>query len=321
MKTKVLEILKKEDGYLSGEALSAELGMTRSAVWKYMKMLKQDGYVIDSVRNKGYRLLDSPDLLEQEEIRRYLKTAVIGQRLVILKSVDSTNDEAKRLVRNNHDDGIVVVAEEQFAGKGRLGRKWSSGSDGGLYFSVVMRPELPPSDIASITLASGYAVCLAIREFTGLDARIKWPNDVVIGRKKVCGILTEMSAQSDRIECVITGIGVNVNQSSFSREIADRATSLRLEARRSFNRSEFLAVLLNMLEKVMDVFLVSLSADDMTDFRQLCVTLGRPVTIHRGNTELSGMAVDISPRGDLIVRTDQGDVTVNSGEVTVQGIY
>lgn len=321
MKTKILKRLKESDSFVSGETISEELGITRSAVWKNINLLRSEGYVIDSVRNKGYRLVSSPDVPDEKLILEKLHTNVIGKKLIVLKSVDSTNDEAKRLTRSSYEDGVVIVALKQLAGKGRMGRKWSSDEEGGLYFSFILRPELPPSDIASITLASGYAVCLAIREYTGIDARIKWPNDIIAGNKKLCGILTEMAAQSDRIDYVVTGIGINVNNASFPDEIRDKATSLRLETGRIFDRSDFLASVLNMIDKVMSLFLVSLSTDDMDQFKTLCATLGREVSVKRGNTVITGIASDISASGELIVKTDSGEINISSGEVTVQGIY
>ena len=321
MKTKILNILQKNTNYISGEELSEKLGITRSAVWKHINTLKYEGYIIDSIRNKGYKLLSSPDILDSHRISSRLDTQFIGKKIILLRSTDSTNEEAKRIAQKSSDDGIIIAAEEQRAGKGRLGRSWSSGADGGLFFSLLMRPELPPVDIASITLASGYAVCLAIRNFTGLDARIKWPNDVIIGNKKLCGILTEMAAQSDCIDYVIIGIGVNVNNASFPEEISEKATSLYLETDTRINRSDLLAEIIKRLDSVISSFLVSLSIDDIENFKRLCATMGRQVSVKRGNTEITGTACDITPTGELIIQTDIGNVTINSGEVTVQGIY
>ena len=164
-------------------------------------------------------------------------------------------------------------------------------------------------------------MCLAIRSFTGLDARIKWPNDIIIGNKKLCGILTEMAAQSDCIDYVVTGIGINVNNVSFPEEISQKSTSLYLETGTKINRSDLLAEVIKRLDSVISSFLVSLSIDDIENFKSLCATIGRQVSVKRGNTELTGTACDITPTGELIIKTDSGEVTVNSGEVTVQGIY
>ena len=230
MQTKILSALQKADDYLSGEALSEQLGITRSAIWKHINKLKKEGYAIHAVRNRGYKLLALPDVLNAEVLAKELEGCVIGHPLITLKTVDSTNEEIKRRAKEGAAHGLVVTAEEQTAGKGRFGRQWCAGHDGGLYFSVLLRPDLPPADIASITLASGYAVCLAVREFTGLPAEIKWPNDIIIGTKKLCGILTEMAAQSDKVDYVVIGIGINVNNRSFPAVIANKLIFLTVSS-------------------------------------------------------------------------------------------
>ncbi len=321
VKSKILLQLKKADGYISGEQLSSALGVTRSAVWKNIKALKADGYEIDSVRNRGYRLLSIPDLLNKDEIMNNTKTGLVGKRLVVLDSVDSTNEEIKRLAAKGEESGTIVAAERQTAGKGRFGRVWTS-ENGGLYFTLLLRPELPPNDISSITLAAGYAVCLAVREYTGLEAMIKWPNDIIIGSKKICGILTEMAAQSDRIDYVAIGIGININHESFPDEIAHKATSLFLETGSKLDRNKFFSIVIECLDRVLEKFLVSLSTEDIKLFKKMCATLDRRVTIRKNGADISGIASDITTSGELIVTKEDGEkITVNSGEVTVQGIY
>jgi len=320
MKSEILSELKKADGFISGEKLSSMLGITRSAVWKYVNALKEEGCDIISVRNKGYKLVSAPDMLNEYEIMNGNITEVVGKRLVILKSVDSTNEEVKRLASKGEPGGTIVAAEKQTAGKGRFGRSWNS-DDGGLFFSVLLRPELPPGDISSITLAAGFAVCLAVREYTKTDARIKWPNDVIIGKKKICGILTEMTAQSDRIDHVAIGIGINVNNSYFPDEISDKATSLFIETGTRINRNEFFGVVIKYLDAILKNFFISLSVDDMKLFKELCATVGREVTVKRVTGDVHGKAVDITPSGELIVYDGYKNIVVNSGEVTVQGIY
>ncbi len=322
MKDKILLALKEADGYLSGEQLSGRFGITRSAVWKHIVKLKEEGYCIHSMRNRGYRLESEPDILNQTSLRCALKGQWLGQNLITMKTVDSTNEEIKRLARQGAENGLVVAAEEQTAGKGRFSRTWSSEGNGGLYFSLLLRPELTPAEISSITLTAGYAVCLAIREYISLPAAIKWPNDVIIGRKKVCGMLTEMAAQSDKIDYIIIGIGVNVNNASFPEVIAKKATSLFLETGHTVNREEFFVCVLRHLEKALSHFMVSVSIEDIEEFKQLCATMGREVTLERSGQLIKGKACDISPKGELIILTDEGEqLTVNSGEVTVQGIY
>ena len=319
MKNKILSALKNTEGYISGEELSHSLNITRSAVWKHIEQLRDDGYIITSVRNKGYKLENNFDMVDEEKVGFHGET--VGKKLIVLKSTDSTNNELKRLARDGLESGTVVCAHTQTAGKGRFGRQWES-DKGGLYFSIFLKADLPPSDIASITLASGYAVCLAIREYTGLDARIKWPNDIIIENRKICGILTEMAAQSDRLDYILIGIGINVNNAEFPDEIKNKATSLLIETGKITDKSAFFGKVLESLDKVLSSFLVSISIADMEDFKKLCATLGREVSVQHGGSILTGKAVDITTLGELVIETqDNEKICISSGEVTVQGIY
>ena len=319
MKDRILSVLKNADGYVSGEDLSKNLGITRSAVWKHISQLKDEGYIINSVRNRGYKLENVFDMIDEKKLSFNAET--LGMKIILLKSTDSTNSELKRLARVNSESGTVVCAYSQTAGKGRFGRQWNSDT-GGLYFSFILRADLPPSDIASITLAAGYAVCLAIRNYTGLDAKIKWPNDVIIENRKVCGILTEMAAQSDRMDYIIVGTGINLNNAAFPEEIRQKATSVFIETGKNTDKTDFFRTVLIYLDKVMTSFMISISLDDMDNFRKLCATLGRKVSVQRGEKVISGKAVDITPMGELVIETeDNTKISVLSGEVTVQGIY
>lgn len=321
MKEKVLEILTGAQDYVSGEELSRQLGVSRTAIWKYINALREEGYEIASSTNKGYILEASPERLDAHKISDGAFFETVGTRIEILDTVDSTNNEIKRRAADGAESGLIIVSEKQTGGKGRLGREWSSDS-GGLYFTALLRPELPPTDIASITLAAGYAVCLAIRRVTGLDARIKWPNDIIIGNKKVCGILTEMAAQSDMLDFVAIGIGVNVNHSSFPEEIESKATSLFIETGERTDRNELLREIIYYLDAVLSSFLISLYIDDMENFRGLCATIGKQVSVVRNGAEITGKAVDVNAVGELIIKDEEGkEYAVNSGEVTVQGIY
>ncbi len=194
MQKKIIELLTKTDGYVSGSEISEQLGVSRQAVWKAINSLKEQGYKIDSVTNRGYRLVAYPPHLNEPAIEKHLKTSVIGKNLIVLDEVGSTNDYLKKLGADGCENGTVAVAREQTQGKGRLGRVWKAKKDDSITFSFLLRPKIAPSEVSSITPLAGLAVCKAIREFTGLDCRIKWPNDIIIGKKKLVGILTEMSA-------------------------------------------------------------------------------------------------------------------------------
>lgn len=320
MKEKVL-LLLKEGEYISGEKLSEIFGVSRTAVWKAINALREDGYEIDSVTKKGYKLTKKPNVLNANAIAEGLKPKVVGKQIITLKTVDSTNDEVKRKAHNNAESGLVVISTEQTAGKGRLGRKWAS-SEGGVYFSILLRPELPPSDISGITLAAGLGVCIAIRKFTGLNAMIKWPNDVIVENKKICGILTEMTAQTDMVDFVVIGIGINVLQDSFPEEISNKATSLKIETKKEIDLSQLMHNIIGTLDNTISSYLFGISQEDMNLYKSMCATIGREVSLTRGGEKLSGKAIDITADGELVVRLESGKrISVNSGEVTVQGIY
>ena len=321
MKEKILSALKSSDDYISGEALSRSLGITRSAVWKNIHQLRKEGYMINSITNKGYKLQKDCNMIDIEKVMKDFQCDNIGKKLIFLKSIDSTNNEIKRLAAKGEESGTVVAAEIQTSGRGRFGRQWES-EKGGLYFSFLLRTDLPPGNIASITLAAGYAVCLAVREYTGLDARIKWPNDIIIENRKLCGILTEMSAQSDRLDYIITGIGININNTEFPDDIKHKASSILLETNKITDKSDFFRTVLTYIDRVLSSFLISISIDDMENFKGLCATLGREVSVKRGDTVLTGIAKDITPFGELVIETENAQsIKLSSGEVTVQGIY
>lgn len=322
-KEEILKRLRQCEGYLSGEQLSEALGVSRAAVWKAITVLREAGYAIDSVTNRGYRLTGSPDLLTPEEVRCGLHCKTLGSQIFLLPEVDSTNEEAKRQAQQGAPDGSVFIAEHQTGGKGRLGRNWSSPPGGGIWFSVLLRPGLMPSEISSITLLAGIAVCRGIRAVTGCEATIKWPNDVVIGSRKVCGILTELTAEIDRIEYVVLGIGINANMESFPEELSEKATSLRMEAGKDFPRAAVLRAVLEALEPLLERAKAGERLPAiLEEYKSLCVSLNRRVGFFFDGRQQTGTAVDVSPTGELIVERDGGGrLAVNAGEVVVQGIY
>ncbi len=315
MKNKILETLKSSDGYISGEAISHTLGISRAAVWKHIKKLKSEGYEIASLTNKGYRLMNAPTAISPSAVDMLLKTKYIARNIIYTDRTGSTNEEAKRL--SSSPDGTLFISDHQTDGKGRLGRAWSSPSGTGIFMSLLLKPYISPSDVSAITLIAGLAVCRAI----GAGAKIKWPNDVVIGTRKVCGILTEMSAEIDRIGYVVCGIGINANNISFPDELRGKATSVFIETGSAVSRTELIASVMNEFEPLYEKFLKSGFEPISEQYRRLCVTIGRDIrVIFRGN-EITGTAVDINKNGGLIVKTENDTITVTSGEVSVRGIY
>ena len=322
MQNKILDILQNSNDYISGQEISFHLGVSRQAVWKSINSLKEKGYTISSVTNKGYRLEAAPKYLNENSLKKHLHNKIIGSKLVVLDSVGSTNDYLKQLGNDGCPNGTVVAAREQTKGKGRLGRVWKTKKDDGIAFSVLLRPNIAPSEVSAITPLAGLAVCKAIREYTGLDCRIKWPNDIIVGKKKLVGILTEMSAEFDAVEYVISGIGINVDHSSFPEEIAFKATSIFLETGRHIDKNEFLACVLTHIENEFLRSNLELNPTALEEYNDLCATIGRSVAFQRGSRRTEGMAVGVAENGELKVMLSDGSIQlVNSGEVTVQGIY
>ncbi len=315
MKQKILKILTENDDYISGEKISEMLDISRAAVWKHIKKFKEDGYVIESVTNKGYRLISSPDIISENGIKSGLKTDFIGQNLVIFDETDTTNERAK--AASDLPDGSVFIAEVQTRGKGSRGRSWVSPRGEGIWLSILLKPDISPLEVSQITLVTGLAVCRAI----GLGSMIKWPNDIVIGGKKICGTLTEMSAEMNAVNYVVCGTGINVNTESFSEEIKDRATSMYLEGGAKFERNKIIAKFLNEFEKLYKIFIKKGLAAILDDYKKNCITIGREVSVIFKKATVIGTAVDVDESGALVVETDSGIIHVTSGEVSVRGIY
>ncbi|MDO5397653.1 MAG: biotin--[acetyl-CoA-carboxylase] ligase [bacterium] len=315
MKNRVLEMLQSAEGYISGEAISGKLGISRNAVWKHINKLRSEGYGIESVTNRGYRLNSSPDIISAEKIQENMNTEFIGRKIVYMEETDSTNNAAKAAA--DMPDGTLFISEIQTSGKGRLGRAWESPKGIGIWMSLLLKPEILPQDVAQITLVVGMAAAKGI----GCGAKIKWPNDVVIGTKKVCGILTEMSAEIERVNYVVTGIGINVNTEAFDGELSEKATSLYIETGKKCERCGIIRAFLENFEALYKKFLRGGIAALAEDYRELCITIGKEVSVIYPNRTINGKAVDINNEGELIVETETGTVTVGSGEVSIRGIY
>lgn len=315
MKNRILTILKASDGYVSGERISKELNISRSAVCKHIKKLRSEGYDISSVTNRGYMLKSVSDVISRERIAEKLNTEYIASNIVMFDEVDSTNNAAKR--SSDMPDGTLFVSEIQTGGKGRFGRAWSSPRGNGIWMSLLLKPHMLPQDVSQITLIAGMAVAKGI----GCGAAIKWPNDVVIGTKKVCGILTEMSAEIERVNYIVCGIGINVNTPLFDGELEKRATSLYIETGEKYERSVLISRVMNEFERLYKIFILDGISGIADEYRSLCITVGREVSVIYPNRTISGRAVDIDNDGQLIVETANGIITVASGEVSVRGMY
>ena len=301
------------DGFVSGEYMSAELGISRNTVWKYINALRRDGYKISSATNKGYKLDSSSDVYSESEIKRRLNTDFIGDIVFFTDKVDSTNMWAKRSY--DAPDGSVFVSEVQSNGRGRHGRAWESGKDG-VWFSLLMKPEIPIDKVSLITLVAGIAICRAV----GNGAKIKWPNDIIMSGKKICGILTEMSSEITTLNYIVCGIGINLNNTEFPEELAQKATSLMIETGKKYSKSEFLAHALSEFEKCYTVFLEKGFGALLDEYKEKCVTVGREVVITERGNKTVAKAVDITENGELTICENGKLRNVFAGEVSVRGL-
>lgn len=323
MRKKILELLKSQSGYVSGQDICDQLGVSRTAVWKNINALKAQGYQIDSVNNRGYKLLGEPDRIDEEALRPYLHTKWLGKQIYFKKEMDSTNIQAKRLGEDNAEHGTVVVTEHQTAGRGRRGKNWVSPVGVNCYFSILLRPDVVVDRASIITLVSALALAKTIRQVTDLDTMIKWPNDVIANGKKLCGILTESSTDLEYINYVVVGIGINMNQSDFPKEICDMASSVFLETGAQVNRAELLGAFLNAFERYYEIFLETEDLSRLVDeYNFLLVNRGKEVRIVEKNKERILTAVGIDKKGRLLVKDAAGkQETIISGEVSVRGLY
>lgn len=322
MKEKILELLKQADGYVSGQMICEQLNVSRTAVWKNINALKREGYQIDSVNNKGYRLISEPDLLNEMRIREYLQTKWLAKKIIYLPVTDSTNTQAKKMGEEGAEHGTLVVTQCQTAGRGRRGRSWES-PEGNVYFTFLLRPEVEISRASMITLVAALAVAKAVDDVTGLDSKIKWPNDVVANGKKLCGILTESSSDLEYINYAVVGIGINVNQTAFPEEIAETASSLLLETGHTVDRGQLLGVFLNRFEQYYETFIQTEDMSGLRDvYNEKLVNCGREVKIIENDRERVLKALGIDNDGGLVVENSEGErESIISGEVSVRGIY
>ena len=322
MKSEILRLLKESDGYLSGQQLCDYFQVSRTAVWKVIEQLKKEGYQIQAVRNKGYRLMGSPDVLSKAEIESMVQTKWAGRQVVYYEETDSTNIRAKDAGEKGGEHGSLFVAERQVAGKGRRGRGWESPAGTSIYMTLLLRPTFLPVKAPQLTLLMAVAVVEAIRQVTGLTGGIKWPNDVVFNGKKLCGILTEMSTEIGFINYVVIGVGINVNQETFPEEIKDKATSLKLETGAGIRRGVLIAAVMERFEAYYETFL---KTEDLSAVRarynRLLVNRGQEVKVLEPDNEYEARAVGINDTGELIVRTKDAEKTIYAGEVSVRGVY
>ena len=331
-KQEVLRQLREADAYVSGQQLCEALGVSRTAVWKIINRLKEDGYPIEAVTNKGYRLLsvEGRDLFNQEELERRLTTRWAGHPLIYSEETGSTNSDIFGFSDRGYPQGTLAVTSKQTTGKGRRGRTWISPPDVNVYMSILLTPDFRPDTAPMLTLVMALAVYRACKDLYGNECvfGIKWPNDIVVSARgedyhKICGILTEMRLEEMEIRDIVIGIGLNVNQTEFPEEIRETAGSLCLALGHPVNRAELTAAVWRHFEEVYKTYLEAQSLEPLRE-RYECglVNRGRKVRVLDPAEPFEGTAMGITPFGELIVRTEDGsaDRLVGTGEVSVRGV-
>ena len=322
VRTKILDILRMNSQEpVSGEALSTQLKISRTAVWKHIQVLKKEGYAIEALPKKGYVLTSVPDKMLPAEIISKLKTKWLGRKVKYTKSVTSTNEMGKTLANAGCDNGVVCVAEEQIGGKGRLSRGWFSPAGDGLWFSVILKPPFMPDEASKCTLLAAVAVVRSINDYAKVKAAIKWPNDILLEGKKLVGILTEMSAEFGHINYIVIGIGINVSvpRSKVPVELRDSAISLADVSKEKINRVELLAEVLKNLEDLYELVLSDGFAPILKLWRQYSTTIGKEVKVIAPDMTYTGTAIDIDENGLLIVDRGNGVIEkVVAGDVSIR---
>ncbi|MFH1622320.1 MAG: biotin--[acetyl-CoA-carboxylase] ligase [Candidatus Omnitrophota bacterium] len=314
MNEKILALLRNSDTYVSGEEISRHLGISRSAIWKHIQELRQQGYEIVAVPHLGYELASIPDRLLPNEISPGLDTKIIGKEIHYYEMISSTMDIAMDFGLKGCKEGLVVCAEGQYKGRGRLGRFWSSPKNRGIYLSLILRPEISPAESPKLTLLIAVAVCQAIRKVAKIDCFIKWPNDLIINNKKLGGILTEMNAEMDRVKFIIIGLGINVNTPESL--LPPKSTSLKEQIGKRLSRIELTKQILREIEKEYFLFQKEGFSPIIKKWKKFSTTLGHRVKVQFHKEHLEGEALDIDSDGALLVKRNSGSVErITAGDI------
>lgn len=313
VKEKLLRILDESVGYeLSGQELADKLGVSRTAVWKAINALGEDGYRIEAGKGRGYKLIKAGDFLSAEGVRSHLPEEMRGNDIIVLKTVDSTNTYAKKTAADGGKNGTIIIAETQTAGRGRRGNGFYSPMGTGLYMTVILRPEFFTSDTDLVTICAGCAVCMAIESLTDKKPLIKWVNDVYLDGKKICGILSEVTTdfEAKRIDSIVVGMGINITTEDFPDGLEKKAGMVG----EAINRATLAAKVAECLFKCLN----RTREDNIEDYKSHSLVLGKEVNFIKSGTDYRAKAVDIDMSGQLIVETAEGSMTLNSGEISVK---
>lgn len=322
LRTKLLQAFAdKPDEYLSGQELAEVLGCSRTAIWKHIEELRKDGFVLEAIRKKGYRILEVPHKMIPDEIMYGLETIHFGRNIHYEETVDSTQRIAQRLAYDGAQEGTIVIAEEQLGGRGRFERAWHSPKYKGIWMSIILRPKVPIMQTPQLTLLMAVAAVKGIEQATGCEPGIKWPNDLLINGKKVSGILTELQADSDRIHSLIIGIGINVNlePSDYPAELLDTATSLFIETGKEWDRATIVQSILLELEKLYAIYLENGFYPIKLLWESYAVSIGKRVKATTLNGTLVGIAKGITEQGVLLLEDDEGEIhTIYSADILIE---
>lgn len=320
LKDRVLAVLEENKGKsVSGSEIARSVGMTRSAVWKAVKMLREEGYSICAVTNKGYCLSEENDFLSEQSIVPNLHTKALGKKIDVFKTIDSTNNFAKSLAQLGAEHGTTVISEVQTQGKGRMGRAFYSPLGMGIYMSVILRPKLSVEHSLLITSCAAVAVAEAIEKVSGVECKIKWVNDIYAGDKKLCGILTEASVNVEQggLEYAIVGMGINVQNVTFPKNVADIATSIKLETGENVSRSLLAAEVLNCLEEKLESIT---DKSFIEEYRRRSNLMGKRITVTQGDNVYEASCTGIDEYGRLLIKLDNGeDKALSSGTIRLAG--
>jgi BirA family biotin operon repressor/biotin-[acetyl-CoA-carboxylase] ligase len=325
LKVAVLRLLKKNRGaYVSGEEICKSLQVTRTAIWKHIQALREDGYEIEARPRFGYQLTHIPDRLYPEEIKEGISTRIMGRNKIFhFSTISTTTELAREEAQKGCEEGTLVVAEEQTGGRGRLGRTWYSPRYKGIFLSLVLRPQVNPNEVSQVTMIASVALALAIKKETGVAAGIKWPNDLLVQGKKVCGILADLNAEMDRVNYLVLSAGINTNHEpdDFHEDLKDTATSLKIETGRPVDRARLVRACLESFEHWYTLWLVQGFRPVLSAWKEMSVSLHCPVRIHTLNKSWEGWAEDVDEDGALLLRLYNGEMQrLVSGEVSLRKI-
>lgn len=321
MKTKVLDLLKKSNDFISGQEICNICEVSRTAVWKHINKLKEEGYVIESHPKKGYKIISYPDILSKNEIETLFLESTFINEIKYYEETDSTNTRAKILAEEGAKSGTLIIANRQLEGKGRRGRSFVSPLEDGIYMTLLLRPEFHPLKASMLTILAALSVRKALISELGLNTAIKWPNDIVVDNKKLSGILTEMNAESDYINYIVLGIGINVNNKEMDASIREIATSVYIETNKEVKRSPIIKRIMEIFEEYYNEFLKNNDLLFIQDeYNEALIHYNKIVKITGIKEEFEGMSLGINKEGNLLVKKDEEILSLFSGEISVRGV-